>query len=421
MGRILVYIQILLLFIVGIQEMLTDSKSLQYLQDVNLIFLLLCCFQKGYKRLMRTIKRIWPALIIVALLFAEGLISFLSNDIKLTQYLWEVRTLFRFPLFLICCISLLEYKDIFKFKKIFTYVFYINFIFSLYQYYILSVSGDNLGGIFGIGLGVNAPTLTFLSVYFAFLYRDLDYEIISIYRFIFDIVIILWITLFAEIKALIFILPIIACVQLLSNNRFTIKKTLMFSFVALAAVGLIEVYGKLYKQNTFTQEGVESYLSGGYGTGNEEIVDRSTAFMVIDYHFFSKTDNSRWFGIGMGGASDSQVFSSNDFHNKWHWTYYDWFMHSFMYLENGIIGVILYLSFWFYFLFRFWRIRKEKRVYSPEIFLSLVVVAIISFFYNSSLRLNSSYLLYLCLSMPYLVKKRRINIHIAHEKNTVCR
>ena len=410
MGRKLVYIQILLLFIVGIQDMLTNSNSLQYLQDVNLVIMLLFCLQKGHKRLMRTIKRIWPALIFVALLFAEGLISFLSNDIKLTQYLWEVRTLFRFPLFLICCISLLEYKDIFKFKKIFTYVFYINFIFLFYQYYILSVSGDNLGGIFGIGLGVNASTILFLSIYFAFLYRDYYYKNISIYRFVFDIVIILWITLFAELKALVFILPIIAFVQYFSNNRFTIRKILVFSLVALATVSLIEVYEIIYKENPFTQKGVESYMSGGYGTGNEEIVDRSTAFMVIDYHFFNKTNNSRWLGIGMGVASDSQVFSSNGFHDKWHWTYYDWFMHSFMYLENGIIGVILYLSFWFYFLYRFWQSRKEKRGYSPEVFVSLVVVAIISFFYNSSLRLNSSYLLYLCLSMPFLYRNKRLFI-----------
>lgn len=409
MGKKLVYIQIVLLFIVGIQEMLVNSNSMQYLLDINLLIILVYCIIDKNNEFFNSIQLLKIPLFFIFLLFIEGVISLYHSGIDFKQFFWEVRTLFRFPLFLICCVTLLGKKDIFKLKKCLPYVFYLNLFFSLYQKYILNVGWDNIGGIFGTGLGVNSTTIIFLSVYFAFLYRDFFRKTISINRFVIEIIAIGWIVLFAELKIMVFLLPLIAFAQNLVS-RFNYKKLVVFSLVMIAVVSLVFFYGKIYNENVFRQDEMSNSISNGYGTGNVDVVDRATAFTVIDRLFFKRTHNNRWLGIGMGGASDSKSFASNGFRDRWGWTYYNWFMSSYMYLENGVIGVVLYLSFWSFFLYKFWLFRKNKRIYAVEIYFSIVIVAFVCFFYNSSLRNNSAFFMYLCLSIPFLYIKKHIRL-----------
>lgn len=405
-GNKLVYLQLGIIILTGISEMAGLGRTIQYLSDINLLVLLIICPRSLF---FNAIKRIKIPLIFIGLLLFEGILSFSYSNITFTQFIWEVRTLFRFPLFLVLCIAFLSPKDIFTLKDKADKLFYINFITSLIQYYIFNINGDYLGGVFGIQQGCNAASLFFLTIYITFIIEDYIKYRKNTQTTILKLILCFWIILYAEIK--IMLITIIVIVIILTILHKKNKRTIIItSFTTICIFIFIALYAIIYQNNEmFTSKGMKDYTLNAYVTDDFKI-GRSNAFETINRLFIDNQHHNRLLGLGMGYTSNSEKFALNGFHKKWGDTQYTNFLHSALYIENGYIGLTLYLLFWISFTYILYkRIKKSPRINSY--YISAFVIAICTILtipYNSGLKLPSAYFIYFILAIPFVYRNSHI-------------
>ena len=133
------------------------SSSIQYLNDFAWVILLLYIVKNKF----------WTRLKyqgFSGVLYAIGayvLICYLSailNFVDPFLTIWASRNLIRFIVFFLSVVVFLEENDISEiFNKLF-WIQIISFIIALYQYYVLGLHMDTLGGIFGHGNGAALNT-----------------------------------------------------------------------------------------------------------------------------------------------------------------------------------------------------------------------------------------------------------------------
>ena len=103
--------------------------------------------------------------ILYALIIVIGLILNLVSPLLVV---WGLRNGFRGAVFMIACVSFLTSADV---QKIFNIMFWLqiaNIAVTLYQYFVLDLSQDNLGGIFGTESGCNGYSNLFFIILLAY-------------------------------------------------------------------------------------------------------------------------------------------------------------------------------------------------------------------------------------------------------------
>lgn len=109
------------------------------------------------------------------------------------------------------------------------------------------------------------------------------------------------------------------------------------------------------------------------------------------------------FGLGLGNC---EIFNPlgliSNFYKTYGFLHYTWFSSSFIYLELGIVGTILYFGF---FIWTFFQIRRREK-YSNDLSNCqmaeiLALMAILFSIYDSSMRSSVSYLVYYILALPF--------------------
>ena len=113
------------------------------------------------------------------------------------------------------------------------------------------------------------------------------------------------------------------------------------------------------------------------------------------------------FGMGLGNCdlSELSIFNST-FHQKYEFLHYSWFSSAMMFLETGFVGIAIYISFFVICLKR--AVSDLKSGMGNKLFCQLTVImavmCIVLFFYNSSLRIESAYMVYFVLALPFMVR-----------------
>lgn len=86
--------------------------------------------------------------------------------------------------------------------------------------------------------------------------------------------------------------------------------------------------------------------------------------------------------------------------------HYNWMSTTFMYLENGVVGLIF--LFGFFVLVCIKSIKQIKNNNGNKMFCRIAfvcgVIAIMNCFYNISLRLEAGYMIYILLAIPWCKK-----------------
>ena len=377
---------------------------INYATDILMIFSFFFAIKQLYERREKTYILI--PMIIAAAFFLLGTVSAMLHQVPVLLTLWSYRNLLRFFLFFFSCVVLLNSKDAKNMLKIFTFMFWLNFIVVSVQFWIQDYKQDNLGGIFGTDMGCNGHLNTFLCIYLAYVCVQYMARRMSFVYFLIVSGASLYIAALSELKFL-FIEYVFILFMSILISRFSFRVVLM---VIGAGIGLfigLQLFNTYFPGWEFTVEQIMDYAgTGGYST--ETDLNRITALQTVSQYFLRGTQNLL-FGMGLGSCETSSYFQSTFFLQYGERLHYNYLLHAFTLLETGWIGLILFLGFFVSVGTLAWKYSKAVPSDRKTLCLTAMIMAAVCLtqcFYNNALRVeNSGYLAFFVLAIPFICRK----------------
>ncbi len=135
------------------------------------------------------------------------------------------------------------------------------------------------------------------------------------------------------------------------------------------------------------------------------------ALSRITSMFFSGDPMRFLFGFGLGSCSYSSNFAmlTSSFYHYFSWLHYAWFSDAYVYLETGLVGLVCFEAFFVLVLIvsRLRRYRDSGLRTAVNCTSVIALMAILLSVYNSSLTVESGYLVYMFLAVPFILDKYR--------------
>lgn len=411
----LIYFQIYFVMICRfLTSVLHFPQFIKYVPDVIAVILMMTMFIYDTPQKIRTKQR-FTLNCLIFILFTYSICTSIFNAVPLMFVIWAIRVTFRFYIFYIACTKYLKMDDVEKIFSSFEKIFIINGILVLYQFLVAGYEGDYLGGIFGIETGCNG----YMNVFFVIM---LIYEMNSYYnkkigatKFAFYIISMLAMAGISELK-IFYVETVIAFLGLLLVNKPS-KRTV--KFLIICVVGLIvglnvikNVFPEAYLI-LFDLDEISKYLSASWSGGSE--VARTTAIPFINRKFMNNSIIRELFGLGFGNCEMSSFFET-PFAEKFANTNYRNFSFAMQYLETGLIGLILYASFFVVLLIDVIKGKCNEKTQVWKNFLIVYIILIgLNVWYNDTCKSDCAYLIYFCLAIFTIYQKDKCVIEIKKE------
>lgn len=379
---------------------------INYATDLLTILGFLMALKHLYEKREKTYTLI--PMIIAILFFAVGTLSSAIHQVPAVLLLWSYRNLMRFFLFFFSCVVLLNFEDIKKMLKIFSFMFWVNIGVASVQFWILGYEQDHLGGIFGTNLGCNGYLNTFLCIYLAYVCVQYMARKMTFAYFLAASGGSLYLAALSELKFLFIEFVMILMISILVS-RFSPRVVLM---VIGACVGLViglQLFNTYFPGWEFSLEQINDYAgTGGYTNATD--LNRMTALQTITKNFFQDPQEFL-LGMGLGSCENSSYFQSTFYLQYGERLHYTFLLHAFTLLETGWIGFILFLLFFVSVGVTAWRYSKivlPERKTACLISAIVAVTCVVQCFYNNALRVeNGGYLAFLILAVPFICRKGR--------------
>lgn len=342
---------------------------------------------------------------VVFIFFLTTLIGFTLHFSNPLFYLWGFRNNFRFLVFFFACAMFLTERTVEQIFRLLRKLFFLNFIVTLIQFFLLGTSGDSLGGIFGTEVGCNAKTLIFLCMMSAISVLDYLNEKRSLKRCFAECSIAILIAALAELKfffvAFLFLVAMAAFV-----TKFSAKKLLI---VILAGLGLyigasllIAIFPKW--EGIFSLERMLEEVGRQEGYSGRGEMNRLTAIPIIWDQFLTSWPD-KLFGLGLGNCDTSSfAFLETPFHHSHRFLRYNWFSSAMLFLETGVLGTGIFISF-FVLVFIYSRKRMQRgegRSDWCQLGQLMAPFAVLLIIYNASMRIEEGFLMYFALALPFI-------------------
>lgn len=359
-----------------------------------------------YNKSVTVGRHIVPILWMVAIFFTYTLVVYCFNFQSPFYYIWGLRNNFRFYVaFLVFALFITEeYAN--SIFKVFEFLFWANIIVSLVQFIFMGIDKDDLGGLFGSTGSTNAYTLVFFIIVISrSLLATFEGKENPMYC-VFKCVMSLIVAAMAEMKFyyLVFIFLVFLASVL---TRFSKRKLFLWLASTVAVI-----FGSIFL--TYIFEEFDNFLSLGkiweYATSehysSQNDINRLSAIATLMENYITEP-LQQIFGMGLGNCdlSELSIFDSA-FHQKYEFLHYSWFSSAIMFLENGFVGIAIYISFFVICLKR--AVSNLKARVGNKLFCQLTVImaimCVVLFFYNSSLRIESGYMVYFVLALPFMVR-----------------
>lgn len=342
--------------------------------------------------------------LIITLFFMFSILSWIPKHGDVFLLLWGVRNTFRFLIFFLACIVILDYDDYERVCRKINMVLIINFFMCVYEFLVLGYSGDYIGGGFGISGGGNAPLnvlIVIATVYNSVLYMQKKSKLSN---FIFYIAICAVIAGFAELK--IYVVEVVLILVLTGFFSKGFLKKILITLIGivfmLVCIRLIEILIPGW-EGFFTIENMYKMVSSTQGYTNSGDLNRLTAIPELNNMFFNNSINLTGFGLGNCEFSDSFAFLNSHFANVYGRLHYAWFSVAKIYLELGWVGVITSIGIWVYTFY----VAMKKNSKLKVLIAIIAIMAIFFFFYNYTMNLDAAYLVYAFLAGAYITRKEK--------------
>ena len=413
-SKSLIYVQFIYVCIVRLLVEVGFPDSITLICDmINVVLLVSMVIH--YMNIKEGLELCRGYILISILFFVLGTFSALLYGFHAVQWLWSVRNFGRFGAFFIACCAFLEKKDLIRIKRIFYYLSHINFILAIFQFFILHKSGDYIGGLFGT-TGGTANTwmnvflvvvaITQLSEWLVAPKGKTSHLVVALIEGI-------GIAIIAELKFYFIEIALLTAVGVILANKTRKIFEKLLIIICFGVVALSISAPLLYKlfpnfENFFSLEVIIRTATSSYtGTGD---LGRATAIFEIAEKIFKYDFFKVLFGIGLGNGeySGGHAILQSEFYVQYMYTNYFWFSDAVVMIQNGLIGIILYVfsicSLIRKSIFKFYR---SKHWCEMELGGVLTVLAgIMLFVYNISLNTESAYIYYLLLSFCVISRKR---------------
>lgn len=382
-------------------EILRLPDFIKFISDALLAFLCIVFLLKGQLKIN---KKFSPLVIAISVFLVYTLIVYCFRFQSPFYYLWGLRNTFRFYIALFFFLAYIDENAANDYLSLFDVLFWINFFVSLFQFFFMGIRQDYLGGIFGTRGGTNGFTLMFFCIIIT---RSLILYFNGIeksHKTVLKIVATLLIAAMAEMKFY-FVAFIIMLIIASVITKFTKKKFFLILisivFIAIGATLLSFMFDEF--DNFISLENIiESATKENYSSEND--INRLSAIFTLAKNYVTSIP-SQIFGLGLGNCDTSEIpmFNSVFFqsHSSLHYT---WFSSAMLFLETGIIGLVLYFSIFFICIalaHKNIKQRKGNLVFCQMAIIMAVMCCIITI-YNSSLRLECGYMAYFVLTLPFI-------------------
>lgn len=381
------------------------SNFVYYLADMFNVFLAFFAIRRVVR--VRKMKEVGFLVLLLVLFIINCIIGIIGNNVPLKLAIWGSRNVYRFVLFFSSCVVLLEKKDVARFQAAFPKIYVINAIIAIFQYFVLGLKGDYIGGLFGTIQGCNGALTIFLNIalsYFIAGYLSGNEKLskIIVYSILYFLVAAL-----SETKGnYIFFVLIVAVALLVSKKSL---KTFGIICVAFVSVG-----AGIYFLNKYFPESLDflldlneanRYMNASYF--ETVTFTRNAALSVANKVFFK--DNSWLYLFGYGiGACDTSSFFSSPFFDMYGYMNYRQLSSSMTVLQNGYTGLAVYFAFFVYlFLVGLFKSGKCEDANAKQI---MIMTCCLAFFaigdsFYASLYIDAAYWLFFALAIPLVMLK----------------
>lgn len=402
-----VYVLLLYPFLFGaLNDLLGLPNAIRYIMDVTWGVLTLQMLWGGRSIDFKGIKLfiLW-----IVVFVAYTLLAYLANFQSPLYYLWGFRNNFRFYAAFLAFAVFATPAMVDKFFKLLDYLFWINFVLTLFQNLVLDVWQDFLGGIFGTQAGVNGYTIPFmiLVITMSVLRYLKGQEKLWVYGA--KCAAALVIAALAELKF--FVVAFVLIVAMAVGFSGINKKHLLVAVVSCGAALLSAVViGKIYPYFAGWYEVGEmvEIVSSEYGYTSSGDINRLTAISTINELWLTDW-SQRLFGMGLGNSDTSSfAFLNTPFYLENGEMHYTWVSYAMMYLECGWIGLLLYFGFFGLVFLAAAKVEKRcegnARLYCTMAKVTAPMCCLLAI-YNSSLRTEAAYMMYFVLALPLVFSR----------------
>lgn len=379
------------------------SSSIQYLNDFAWVILLLYIIKNKFWMRLKN-QGFSAVLYAIGAYVSICYLSAILNFVDPLLVIWASRNLIRFIVFFLSVVVFLKEDDISKlFDKLYL-IQIVSFVIALYQYYILGLHMDTLGGIFGHGNG--AALNTFQAMIFAYFLCGYLQKKQPAYKVAIILITSLLIAALAEEKAyFVYLIVVVAGSVILNRPSF---KTVVIVTAVLCAVpigiNILATVNDSWNLEVLTNSTrALEYLDTSYG------LSRTNPFPQIQSRFFENSLLKEFLGIGFGASENcaaSSIFTS-DFYNRYAYLQYFDFTHQKKFLETGYLGFGSFLLMIIMCIVTPWKNfrRNKDGDYRVKAFILFGIVAILSCWFSGSMIFNDAYIVYFGLAAGLVVCK----------------
>lgn len=381
------------------------TDNVKYALDVITIVVFLVSINK------RQITNLFKLTILMyAFITIIGTIARLANitiwDSDIANYLMDIRMLSRYPMYAFACVSLLNNNDCKKIKKIVYSFNIINTVLIIYQYFTINVwdywmRGDYLNGFFGAYRGGNVYENVLLVIVTIIALDDYTTKKINTPLMLINLGVNLFAATIAELKYYYIEIAVILLIYFASSlKNLTTRKLFRNLIVVLicivGAVYLINVLYKIYPwmQGTLTSwTRILDYFSNSHGD-SRGMINRTSFISDVNGTIFHGNVIDLIFGVGLGTANTG-VFGGSlpEFTQKYGYTAYSWYSSSYMFVETGMLGLILYCIAFLLPMKR--RFTRDSR----KMVICTCIMSIMMIFYNETFRTEAGLMMCVLLAI----------------------
>ena len=397
------YIFLMPFFLSFVIDFLKLPDLLKYTIDIVWVLLFAVLMFRGKWQIR---KRLAPFLVNVGVLLVYVFTVYLFNFQSPFYFLWGFRNIFRFYVGFWAFATFFDEEMATACLKFADILFWINAAVTVYQFFVMGLKQDYLGGIFGVERGCNGySTLFFILIVSKSLLDYMD-EKEKAWLCLSKCAIALIISAMAELKFF-FLIFIVILVLTSVLTKFSWRKVgLMLAAVVVIAVAnavLTIIFGQ-NRALTFDKV-FELIFSQNYAS--TEDLGRFTAIPTISETFLT-TFPKKLFGMGLGNADTSAFAICNTpFFEIYGDLHYSWFNSAFLFLETGYVGLTIYLAFFVVSFISAVNAFKNKRgnVLFSQLAIIFSIMCIVLTFYNSTMRRECAFIMYFVLALPIMAPK----------------